>query len=179
MAYLAGLKGQVVLTTSSTTPVVTIALDAAQQTEVHDGEPVTITLPDGVSTPGVISQVSNVAAAPASPNNSGNSDNSGDSGGSATITVLVSLRHPRAAGSLNQAPVMVTITTGSVSDALVVPVDALLAQAGGGYAVEVAGAGGGHRLVAVTPGMFDDAAGLVQVTGTALTAGQRVVVPAT
>ena len=30
----------------------------------------------------------------------------------------------------------------------------------------------------VTPGLFDDAAGLVQVTGTGLTAGQHVVVPA-
>ena len=93
--------------------------------------------------------------------------------------MLVSLSNPKAAGSLNQAPVEVTITTGSVSDALVVPVDALLAQASGGYAVEVIGAGGHHRLVAVTPGVFDDAAGLVQVTGAGLAAGQHVVVPAT
>ena len=56
---------------------------------------------------------------------------------------------------------------------------ALLAQPGGGYAVEVTGAGGRHRLVAVTPGLFDDAAGLVQVTGSGLAAGQQVVVPAT
>ena len=90
----------------------------------------------------------------------------------------VSLDHPKAAGSLNQAPVEVTITTGSVSNALVVPVDALLAQANGGYAVEVIGSGGRHHLVAVTPGVFDDAAGLVQVTGN-LAAGQKVVVPAT
>ena len=34
--------------------------------------------------------------------------------GPATITVLVSLTDPKAAGSLNQAPVTVTITTGSV-----------------------------------------------------------------
>ena len=58
------------------------------------------------------------------------------------------------------------------------PVDALLALAGGGYAVEVA-AGRVHHLVAVTPGLFDDADGLVQVSGRGLAAGQRVVVPAT
>ena len=59
---------------------------------------------------------------------------------------------------------------------MVVPVDALLAQANGGYAVEVV-SGGRHHLVAVTPGLFDDAAGLVQVTGTTLAPGQHVVVP--
>jgi hypothetical protein len=56
-----------------------------------------------------------------------------------------------------------------------VPVNALLAQTGGGYAVEVTGPGG-HHLVTVTSGLFDDAAGLVQVTGD-LTPGQHVVVP--
>jgi hypothetical protein len=41
--------------------------------------------------------------------------------------------------------------------------------------VEVAGPGGARRWVPVTPGIFDDATGLVQVTG-ALVPGQRVVV---
>ena len=70
----------------------------------------------------------------------------------------------------------VSIVTGRVRDALVVPVSALLAQTGGGYAVEVAGARSNH-LVAVAPGLFDDEDGLVQVTGAGLSAGQRVVVP--
>ena len=61
---------------------------------------------------------------------------------------------------------------------LAVPVTALLAQSSGGYAVEVAGPGNTRRWVPVTSGIFDDADGLVQVTG-ALTPGQRVVVPAT
>ena len=174
--------GSVVLTASSTTPVVTIALDPAQQTEVTDGEQVSITLPDGATTPGVVSQVADVATASgsSSPDGSGGSDNlsSSGSGNSATIAVQVALSDPKAAGRLNQAPVQVTITTGRVASALVVPVDALLAQASGGYAVEVIGAAGHHRLVAVSLGMFDDAAGLVQVTGTGLAAGQQVVVPA-
>lgn len=171
--------GTVVLTASSTTPVVTIDLDAAQQGEVKVGDPVSITLPNNGVTPGVISQISTVASVSSSSNNSpnGNGPANGNSSpaSGATITVLASLTHPRAAGKLNQAPVTVTITTGSVSNVLTVPVNALLAQTGGGYAVEVTGPGG-HHLVKVTPGLFDDAAGLVQVTGN-LSPGQHVVVP--
>jgi hypothetical protein len=171
--------GVVVLTGSSLAPVVTIDLDAALQSEVAMGDKVSITLPDGSVTPGVISQISTVASSSSSSSSSssgnGNGNGNGTSGSGATITVLVSLTDPSAAGHLNQAPVEVTITTGSVSNALIVPVDALLAQPGGGYAVEVTGPAG-HHLVAVTPGIFDDAAGTVQVTGN-LTPGQRVVVP--
>ena len=174
--------GSVVLTATSITPTVTIDLDPSLQSEVKDGDQVSITLPDGTITPGVVTQVGRVASTPSSgssssPNGqSGSSSNSSASGsGTATITVLVALTHPKAAGKLNQAPVTVTITTGSVSNALTVPVDALLAEPGGKYAVEVTGPGG-HHLVTVTPGMFDDAAGKVQVSGN-LTPGQHVVVP--
>jgi hypothetical protein len=174
--------GQVVLTASSTTPQVTIDLDASLQGEMHAGEPVSITLPDGSDTLGVVSSVSTVAtAAPGGSDGSGSGlggSGSGGSGSSPTVTVEVSLDDPAAAGRLNQAPVEVTITTGSVSNVLVVPVDALLAQADGSYAVEVVGSGARHYLVPVTPGLFDDAAGLVQVTGN-LTPGQEVVVPGT
>ena len=175
--------GSVVLTASSTIPVVTIDLDAAEEGLVKAGDPVSVTLPDGSVTPGVISQVSRVANSSSSGNLGGSGGSGGSAGGSggnsdgsgATITVLASLTHPAAAGKLNSAPVTVTITTGSVSNALTVPVAALLAQPGGRYAVEVTGPGG-HHPVTVTPGLFDDAAGLVQVTGN-LTPGQHVVVP--
>jgi hypothetical protein len=174
------LPGAVVLTATSTTPAVTADLDASQQAEVRDGEPVTITLPDGTTTPGLVSSVSAIATAPSSDasDDGGSSGDSGSSDGSIppTVAVTIALRDPAAAGQLNQAPVQVTITSGSAPGALVVPVDALLAQASGGYAVEVTGPAG-HHLVAVTPGLFDDAAGLVQVTGTKLTPGQHVVVP--
>jgi hypothetical protein len=70
---------------------------------------------------------------------------------------------------------VVAITNQTVHNVLAVPVTALLALPGGGYAVEVAAAGGAHRLVRVIPGLFDDAAGLVQVSGSGLAAGQRVV----
>lgn len=176
---LGGPASGPVLAATSDQHVVTIALDASQQSEVKAGDRVSITLPDGAATQGTVSSVGTVAAAPSG---SGGSGGPGGSGGTATIPVTVTLSNPSAAGSLDQAPVTVDITTSTASNALVVPVGALLAQvkgdgeAGGGYAVEVLGAGDTRRLVRVTPGVFDDANELVQVTG-ALTPGERVVVP--
>jgi multidrug efflux pump subunit AcrA (membrane-fusion protein) len=92
-----------------------------------------------------------------------------------TIPVTVTLTSPAAAGTLDQAPVTVYITTATARHVLAVPVTALLARSPGGYVVEVAGPGDARRYVRVTPGIFDDGSGLVQVTG-ALTPGQRVVV---
>jgi hypothetical protein len=160
--------GMAMLSASSVTPVVTISLDASQQTDVRAGDKVVVSLPSGRPTAGTVSQVGKVATTP-----------SADSAGSAapTIPVTVTLADPRAVGRLNSAPVTVTITTASARNVLTVPVDALLAQPSGGYAVEVPGQDGRHRLVTVGIGLFDDAAGLVQVTGTGLRAGQRVVVP--
>jgi hypothetical protein len=132
------------------------------ETEVKAGDSVTVTLPDGSATPGVITSVGTVASG---------------SGSSATVQVHVKLTNPSAAGSLDQAPVTVNITTASASNVLVVQVAALLAQPGGGYGVEVVGPGNSRRLVPVTVGpIFDDTAGLVQVTGN-LRPGERVVVP--
>ena len=96
-----------------------------------------------------------------------------------TITVDVTPSHPEAAGAWDQAPVQVGITTDRVPRAMVVPVTALLARSGGGYAVEVAGAGERNHLLPVSLGLFDDADGLVRVTGSGLAVGQDVVVPAT
>ena len=55
---------------------------------------------------------------------------------------------------------------------------ALLALAGGGYAIETVDARGSHHLVPVELGLFDDAGGQVQITSTGVRAGQRIVVPA-
>ncbi len=86
---------------------------------------------------------------------------------------------PRVTGAWDQAPVQVGITTSRVPGALVVPVTALLAQANGGYTVEVVGPGASNHLVPVSLGLFDDADGVVQVTGSELAAGEEVVVPST
>jgi hypothetical protein len=179
--------GETVLQGTSTTRQVQVALDASQQSSMAVGDKVSITLPDNDTTPGVVSSVATVASCPSSSGNGGSGSSSTTSGtdtcasgSTPTITVGVTPSDPRATGTWDQAPVQVGITTDTVTDALVVPVTALLAQSGGGYAVETASAGtNNHHLVPVSLGLFDDADGLVQVTGSGLTAGQQVVVPST
>ncbi len=160
-----------VLAITSTARQVKLALDASEQAGVKVGDQVTITLPDNETTPGRITYVSSVATVPSS------SGHGGEEESSPTVEVDATPTDPAATGHLDQAPVNVEITTERAENVLAAPVDALLALAGGGYAVEVA-EGRVHRLVAVTVGLFDDAEGLVQVSGQGLSAGQRVVVPA-
>ena len=165
---LGGPASGPVLTATSDRHVVTIPLDASEQSEVKAGDTVTVTLPDGTTTPGVISSVGTVATTTSGPGQSPTT----------TIPVQVKLTDPGAAGTLDQAPVTVNLTTGSSpGPVLAVPVTALVAQSPGGYDVEVAGPGNTRRWVPVQVGIFDDTDGLVQVTGN-LTPGQRVVVPA-
>ncbi len=180
--------GETVLQGTSTTRQVQVALDASQQTSMAVGNQVSITLPNNRTTPGVVSSVGAVATCPSSSGSGGSGSSSAgpgadtcSSGSTPTITVDVTPSDPGATGTWDQAPVQVGITTDSVRDALVVPVTALLAQSSGGYSVELAGAGvgTGNRLVSVSLGLFDDADGLVQVTGPGLAAGQEVVVPST
>jgi hypothetical protein len=157
--------GVTLLHATSTRRQVLVNIDATQQSSLAVGDPVLITLPNYQDTPGVVASVGTVA------NGSGSS--------TPTIPVYITLRHPRDAGSLDQAPVRVQITTAGVTNALIVPVTALLPQNGGGYAVETVDARGVHHLVPVTLGLFDDADGLVQVISQHLAAGQAIVVPAT
>jgi peptidoglycan hydrolase-like protein with peptidoglycan-binding domain len=183
--------GQPVMQATSTIRQVQVALSASEQTTMAVGDKVRITLPNNHTTPGVVSSVGAVATCPASSGSGGSGSSSaapgtdtcssGSSGSSTTPTIAVGVTpsDPAATGRWDQAPVQVGITTASVPNALVVPVTALLARSGGGYAVEVVGAGARSHLAPVSLGLFDDAEGLVQVTASGLVAGQEVVVPGT
>ncbi len=180
--------GETVLQATSTTRQVQVALDASQQTDVAVGDEVSITLPNNQTTSGVVSSVGTVATCPPGSSGSGSSSaasgadscsSAGSGASSPTINVDVTPSDPAVTRRWDQAPVKVGITTASVSNALVVPVTALLAQPNGGYAVEVVGTGQANHLVPVSLGLFDDADGLVAVTSSRLSAGQRVVVPGT
>jgi hypothetical protein len=140
------------------------------QAAVRAGNHVIVTLPDGsTALRGVVIAVGRVAAA-ASPASQGGGP------GQATIPVTVSVRRTGALAGLDQAPVQVTITEEEHRGVLAVPVTALLARPSGGYAVQLAAPG--RRLVPVTTGLFDDATGLVEVSGRGLAAGAAVEVAA-
>ena len=68
----------------------------------------------------------------------------------------------------------VSVVTSAATDVLAVPVDALLALAEGGYAVELVTGAGRSDLVAVELGAFAD--GWVEVTGD-IAEGDEVEVP--
>jgi hypothetical protein len=142
---------------------VVVQLNASQQAQVKVGNRAQVTLPDNRVTGGRVSRIGTVATQ--------------GRDGSATVPVYLSLDKPTDAGTLDAAPVRVQITTAGVRNALIIPVTSLIG-AGTGYAVERVTAAGGRETVPVKLGLFDDAAGMVQVTGD-LTAGDRVVVPST
>jgi peptidoglycan hydrolase-like protein with peptidoglycan-binding domain len=146
---------------------------------VRPGDQVTVTLPDGTSTvPGTVAAVGTVASlpgasgGPASGTSQGGSTSSSGSQ-AAEIPVTITIRAAIPAG-LDQAPVQVSITQQRAGRVLAVPVTALLAAPGGGYEVQAAGLHA--RLIPVTTGLFDDASGLVAVTGAGLVPGLAVTV---
>jgi hypothetical protein len=172
----AAAPGMEVAQATSTRRQVTVDLEASQQSAVKVGDRAQITLPNNRTTPGVVARIGTVATS--SSGGDEPSPNAGSGSSSTTIPGYITLKRPKDAGRLDQAPVQVQITTAGVKRALIVPVTALVGRAGGGFAVETVDAQGTHELVPVKLGLFDDANGLVQVSGN-LSAGQQVVVPAT
>ena len=174
--------GTAILSVTSTRPQVTVALDPAMQQLVRRSDRVEVILPDGKTTRGTVATVSRVAtqAGTGSGQNGGENQSQGEGGsgsGQATVQVTVRLTNPKAAANLDQAPVQVAITTQAARGVLAVPISALLAQPGGGYAVQVV-QGATRQRVPVRTGLFDETAGLVEVQGAGLAEGATVEVPA-
>jgi Putative peptidoglycan binding domain len=177
--------GASVLTATSPVPVVLAMVPVSQEYLVRAGDDVTVTLPDGVTTtPGIVTSVSPVASAgsgtiaspggQATPAPGAGGGQAPAGGGQAAVPITIRLVRTATVGHLDQAPVTVSVVSARASDVLAVPVSALVALAGGGYAVEVVHGPATH-LVPVQTGLFSQT--LVQVSGPGLAAGQRVEVP--
>jgi hypothetical protein len=144
---------------SGTDQIVNLSVPVAQEYLTHTGDAVTVTLPDGTTTvAGTITSVSAVAA----------------SGGNGSLSVNATVRLANPVPGFDQAPVAVNITDQSAHGVLAVPINALVALAGGGYGVWLVDHGN-RRLVGVHTGLFSDT--MVQVSGTGLAAGMTVEVP--
>jgi peptidoglycan hydrolase-like protein with peptidoglycan-binding domain len=159
--------GAQVLSATSDTLEVQLALDPSQQGEVKTGDRAQITLPGNMPVTGKVDRLGRVAQV---------TEGQNGAAGAAFIPAYISLDDPEKARGLDRAPVQVEITTKGVENALSVPVTAIVGRSGGGFAVEVVRAGGRRELVAVKLGLFDTAGGRVQVEGD-LRVGDRVVVP--
>ncbi|WP_329080777.1 peptidoglycan-binding domain-containing protein [Streptosporangium sp. NBC_01469] len=156
-ATVGGATGGPVLHGTSATPIVEVRLDPAQVVNAKKGARVVVTLPDGGRKNGRIAEVSPVATT---------------AQGEERPSVTVAIRLPGRPGkALDRALVQVTLTSEERKGVLAVPIVALLARPGGTFAVTANG-----RLAPVEVGLFDELAGLVEVTGVA--EGDRVEVPA-
>ena len=152
--------GRPVAQLSSTRRIVTVALDATRQSVARAGDRVTVDMPGGDRARGRVSDVGTVAT-------------KADRDASPTIAVTVELLGKAARGTrLDQAPVDVGFEVERRREVLAVPVAALVARQGSGYAVETPD----HRFVAVEPGLYAD--DYVEVSGDGLREGMQVVIAA-
>jgi hypothetical protein len=161
--------GEVVLTTTSTQQIVQLKVKPEQQQLARVGETVSVLLPGGGQARGHVTQVGTVASEASSAGDEGKGAPSSESGESATIPVTITLDRPVA--HLDQAPVSVELVKSIRREVLTVPATALIATAGGGYAVEAL-EDERRATVPVTPGMFAD--GYVQVEGAGVREGMTV-----
>lgn len=153
---------------TSDKPAVTIQLSPRQLPTAKVGDPVVVTLPDGKTRTGQITSIGAVTVPAA---------DSGGNGPPAQPTAPVAVRlDGETPGFLDQAQVQVAITIAAHRGVLAVPINALNAAPSGGYEVIVVD-GTSTRRVPVQTLLFDEFAGLAEVSGPDLAEGQKVRVP--
>jgi peptidoglycan hydrolase-like protein with peptidoglycan-binding domain len=170
--------GAVIAQATSLLQVVNVDVPVTQEYLVHVGNAVTVTLPDGyTTTAGTVFAIGTDATTPANQSNQPGPVNQGNgttSDQSDTVVATIVLRDAASVEGYTNAAVTVTITSAQVRGVLAVPINALVALAEGGYAVEVID-GTQRRLVAVQAGLFANS--LVEINGPGITTGVRVEVP--
>jgi peptidoglycan hydrolase-like protein with peptidoglycan-binding domain len=163
--------GEVVLSTTSTQQIVQLKVKPEQQQLAKLGETVAVQLPGGSGAPGRVSEVGTVA----SEATSSGDEPKGASGESSESTIPVTITLDHDVAHLDEAPVSVELVKSVRRNVLTIPATALIATAGGGYAVEALVSASNDRRVTVpvTPGMF--AGGYVQVEGASVREGMTVI----
>jgi peptidoglycan hydrolase-like protein with peptidoglycan-binding domain len=151
--------------------VVTVDLDAQYEDLVKVGTKATIELPDDSTVEATVTEIG-------TPTNDPPEDSSGsDEEKEATLPVELEVKDQKGLGNYQAASVDVVLDSKARENVLAVPVNALVARNGGGYALEVVkpSAPGGVKYVPVKLGMFSDS--MVEVSGAGITEGTVVEVP--
>ncbi|MEU1620310.1 hypothetical protein ABZ479_23755 [Streptomyces sp. NPDC005722] len=156
-AQLGDPVAEPVLTVTRTTKSVSVPVQATDTDGIAAGAHVVITLPDNREIPGTVASISQSVQ--------GGGDGAENQNTPPTLNVSVV---PGAPLKYDAASVQVRFTAAARKDVLAVPVGALVALSGGGYAVQKTDG----TYVAVRTGLIAD--GLVEVTGDGLTEGLRV-----
>jgi hypothetical protein len=150
--------------------LITVDLDVQLEDLVAEGTTATITLPDDTT---VEAEVTDIGT-PTTPEGEGGESGAEESSEEATLPVELTVADQEGLGNYQAAEVSVTLEAETREDVLVVPVNALVARPGGGYAVEAV-TNNGTEYVPVEVGMFSD--GLVEISGDGVSAGMVVGVP--
>lgn len=154
-----------ILTWTGTKRLITVDLETRYEDLVKEGTKATVTLPNGTQAEATVTHVGN--AVTAKPTGSGGDD-------TATLPVTLSVKDQKKLGRYQAAPVEVTLAAESRQDVLAVPVNALVARKGGGYAVQAVTASGvEYRPVKL--GLFADA--MVEISGDGIVEGLKVGIP--
>ncbi|MEZ7125938.1 efflux RND transporter periplasmic adaptor subunit [Nonomuraea sp. AD125B] len=159
--------GQKILTYTGTAKVVTAELDAEDQRMARKGAKVRVTLPDGTTVPGKVTEVATVIKP-------GEGQGADPETRVEALVALTSAKAVKAAKGLDRAAVDVTFTASRRENVLTVPVAALVALREGGFGLQVV-EGGSARYVAVETGLFSG--GRVEVEGEGLREGMTVGMP--
>lgn len=166
VSKVAGVEGQATadagIEVTGVDPVVGIDLDADDSDLVEVGDELTVELSDGREVPGTVTEIGAAVT---------------DEEGDTTVPVEVTIDADVIGALTDGSAVDVFVPVVSAENVLTVPVEALLAVADGGFAVEVKGGATGTHLVGVDTGAFAD--GRVEITGTTgeIAEGDEVVVP--
>ncbi|MFE2042275.1 peptidoglycan-binding protein [Streptomyces sp. NPDC059477] len=163
------LAGGEVLSWTGTERIVSVELDPRHEDLVKEGSQATVRLPDGSTVLGEVTEIGTPGSAAAG------SGAEGQGADEATLPVRLKIEDQDKLGRYQAASVDVILEADSRRDVLAVPVNALMARPGGGYALEVPSPGGGSEQVPVELGMF--AGGLVEVKGSGIKEGLDVGVP--
>ncbi|MCL7379810.1 peptidoglycan-binding domain-containing protein [Streptomyces sp. 35G-GA-8] len=169
------VAGGEVLTWTGTERIVSMDLDPRHEALVKEGLRVTVRLPDGGTVVGEVTDIGTVGNDNAGSGSGAGAGSESRGADEATLPVRLKIGDQKKLGRYQAASVDVILEAGSRENVLAVPVNALMARPGGGYAVEVPAAGGGQDMVPVELGTF--AGGLVEVKGPGIKEGMDVGVP--